>query len=502
LSEQKHNWLHIVTSSTPQEEMQRIFKVARLVFKWPDRGWKTELARKIGVNSTIFSDWLNGNRHLRGKTLEKIVWYINEILPNELPRTADTYANAYRKDRIHVADLEDNVDPVFNFIKRTSGAVVVNDSEINHIIGILTLDDINMLRRSISKTSAQISYRVTLKELYFKNKLFSKESKGRSFRVRKREDSIESVLSELNSVEYVIIKDRDEIVSVCYRPPKDIAKDISGPAREHVEEYRSNDFLGRVATKLIGLIPDVKIRKNGLYIDIATGTGAGAKALFSRMLEKFGEQCCTIVAADDANQVSFHGLLSKEIKEKGLRCIELSFQEEGRTDLSRHLQSRLFDIAVWNCIPPTKGALSGLNHILADDGCIAISNYDSEDLEEVFDLIIESFKRRKIYLDMPREEMFTLVGLKDFISSHKDIDRQFKWILHQEELEANFINSRSFINFLHCAFPFSAGCFSLLENMAAKEEILLFLEREVKNKYGSKSIAIPFNMNFIVGLCR
>jgi len=495
--EEKKEWFHRVTPKTSQEEMRKIFKKACLALKWPIHGWKSRLARKIGVNNTVFIDWINGGRRLKGKPLQKIIRYINENLPRELPHIAKYYADSYRKNEILVTDLADNVDNVVNFIKKTDGAVVVNDPEINHIVGILTSIDASKLRRFESRISAAVVHKVTLKELYYRDKLFSRESKGRDFSVRRWDDSIESILSDLKKVEYVIVKEFKDIVCICRRPPRL----IRAPAKEHVKEYFSNNFLYRVATKLVRLIPNKKFKKNGLYLDVATGTGSGAKAILSHVTKIFGEKHCgKIVAAENNNQASFYDLLSREVRDQGLNPIELSFQNDGRKDLSKHLKDRAFDIIIWNCILPEKEALSHLDYILAEDGAIAISHYDRESLNNVYQLIIDTFSQQNLYLEMPKSELLNILELRDLVSTYKELVRKFKWILHQEEIEAHFSTPRDFINYLHCFSPFSAGCFALLKNSAAREDVFLLLENEIKDKYGSVSLKVPFIINFVIGL--
>jgi hypothetical protein len=494
------DWYYEVTDRTPQEKMRLILKKASLVLKWPDPGWKARLAHKIGVNATVFAIWMNGGRSLRGEPLHVVVEYINKELQKELPHIAENYPHRYGKRIIRVTDLQDNVNDVLSFIKKTRGAVVVNDAEINLTIGILDSNDAFRLRGFGSKTSAKRVYKATLKELDDKDRLFPpRECKGRDFSVKSWDDPIEDVVYDLaHGKQFVIVRKSGGIECICRKPPAVVESYVI--SKERIEEYVANDLLFHVAARLVDLIPDEKFRKNGLYMDVGTGTGSGAKAILARVEQLFGGNCGTIIAAEDSNQVSFHDILSKEIKDKCLKHIELSFKKDGRRDLREHLKNRVFDIVVWNCISPRKDSLSSLDSILAHDGAIAISHYDHESLENVLRPVLEVLSQRGLYLEMPKDEMFNIFELRDLVLMHKDLNRKFKWILHQEEHEAHFISPRNFINYLHCASPFSAGCFALIEDSEAREEILSSLESEIRDKYGSNSLRIPFKMNYVIGL--
>ncbi len=513
MDNKKRDWWHEVSEETPQQEIRRIFREASKHLRW-GRGWRTVIKRELGVSD--FHAWLKGDREYNiqspsgSEKLRTIRNYVNLVLPYLLPAIAKYCLWAFNEDAILVTGLEDTVDHVVEFLSQKEGVAVLEDGA--NVLGILTADDIRRDRDPLglwmSKKPAVKAPKKSLKDLYHLDKLCS--MKGTNLKIVQWEYSIDDVLSDLKKYDYILVKEQGKIIRVIPERPK--SEDIiRGIVEEYAEVYAlSCDLPWLAASCLVRLIPKKKFKKGMKALDVAFGSGAGSVALKLRVKKILGEDACVMTAADDEREKEFERILPNVLEKHGLSNIKLSLVPDGRINLVLH--GKDFDVVLFNCIAPEKGAINQFPSILAKNGTLAISYYDKETLKDLYTLVIDAFQKQYLYLELPKDGMFDLLELKNLVSNNKKLDdHKFKWVLHQKEFDGHFSTPRIFIQFLYCAFPFTAGCFSLLErNQEAKQRVWSYLEKKIAREYGSKEeakresnhVAVPFIMNFVVGSSR
>lgn len=449
----------------------------------------------IGENPDNLRVYFNAkDRKLGDELCKKLEEFVEKHMPKFLNRTAKAYHN-YKQHLQHLnfTDTILEVERAFN-----SGAEAILIHGTGHDIAAVLTDD----QYSTGKGKLRsLSYNASATNLL---SICYRESNWRACTVS---DSLpyNVLVSELKKTPCLLMEDANrETVRVLIREEITKYGEIGVPLvdlRERfTREYVEHEFPKSVARWACELMRQYII-KDSRVLDMVTGPGSMGitLAVYARDILFGGEEIIRVIGGDSEAHKEF--IKAFNIARKKANLKHVSLVAKGRENLVDYLTDKdhKFSLITWHFIVPTAGTLIQASQVLAKNGVVAVTMYDSKTLKIVYDIISSAFfEVTGLYIPIPQEEILELQELTQRVvkglqgNAFEVVGKHFSYF------PADFKDSDAFLRFIYTARPYIVRCFYVADRDGYHDAVWARAKTMIEKRFGKTNIKVHFGVNFVL----